>query len=81
MIETEIYAAKVEDLTTPQMASSVPELISPITKLADLDVSESELTSSDLESIAIVYDKIRNLFRSSLPVGSDLQSFEDQQDQ
>jgi hypothetical protein len=57
--------------------SSVPDLISPIAKLSDLDVNESELTSNDLESIAIVYDKIRNLFRSSMNIGSDMQSFEE----
>ena len=57
--------------------SSVPDSISPIAKLSDLDVNESELTSNDLESIAIVYDKIRNLFRSSMNIGSDMQSFEE----
>jgi len=38
--------------------------LSPVQAMNPLNVNESELTSADLESIAILYDKIRQLFRN-----------------
>lgn len=38
--------------------------LTPIEGINPLDVDENDLSSSDLESIAILYDKIRQLFRN-----------------
>ena len=44
---------------SPQGSNFNFDLISPIKIMAPLDVAETDLSSSDLESIAIIYDKIR----------------------
>ena len=62
----------IQDLTTPiyndETPASMQELIPPIEKIDNLnalDCRESELSSSDLESIAIIYDKIRQVHKHS----------------
>lgn len=37
--------------------------IDPLPKLPEINLNETELNSTDLESIAIVYDKIRLIFK------------------
>lgn len=43
--------------------SSSHALISPVRSMRPLNVEEVELSSADLESIAVLYDKVRQLFR------------------
>lgn len=37
--------------------------IEPLPKLPEINLNETELNSTDLESIAIVYDKIRLIYK------------------
>lgn len=51
-----------EFMHTTVKSSNYP--MTPVKEVSPLDVNENELSSTDLESIAILYDKIRQLFRN-----------------
>jgi hypothetical protein len=45
------------------LESCLSASVEPLPKLQELNLNETELNSTDLESIAIVYDKIRLIFK------------------
>lgn len=56
----------MSNATSPKsvpIISSSHALISPVRSMRPLNIEETELSSADLESIAILYDKVRQLFR------------------
>lgn len=64
----------MSDATSPKSVpyiSSSHALISPVRSMRPLNVEEVELSSADLESIAILYDKVRQLFRGKHQLGKN----------
>lgn len=84
-IQTKTMPAQIEDLTTPVEQTSEPftpmdtELITPIGELQGLNCEEWELSQQDLEQIAIIYDKIRHLFKYELQFTSQRSSVDQDQ--
>jgi hypothetical protein len=67
IIDTENIPPPIEDLTSPNNDVGEHDLVNkkiePMVVLNPINTSELELSSTDLESIAIVYDKIRQIFK------------------
>ena len=63
IIETDKLPPPIEDLTSPINEDLVNKVIEPMSLLNPINTSELELSSIDLESIAIIYDKIRQIFK------------------
>lgn len=69
IIETEKLPPPIEDLTSPNNDiiggeyDLVNKQIEPMDQLNLINTSELELSSTDLESVAIIYDKVRQIFK------------------